>query len=112
MAGELAESLHARGEVDGWETRLVRTVGTHGNGVGELYEALREYSCHLRTKDRLPVLRERQIRRELSERVEARLARRLDAAPGRERLRRAAAARVRAGEDDPYSASEQLLREL
>lgn len=111
LAGELAESLHVRGEVDGWETRLVRTEGTHGNGVGELYEALRAYSRHLNEEDRLAVLRERQIRRELQERVEARLTHRLHAAPGRERLRRAAAG-VRAGEDDPYSASEKLLREM
>ena len=111
LARDLKENLHVRGQVDGWEGRLVRTVGTHGEGLAGLFEAIEAYSCHLKTGNRLAVLRERQIRRELQERVEARLARRLDAAPGRERLRRAAA-RVRAGDDDPYNASEQLLREM
>ena len=110
LAGELAESLHARGKVDGWETRLVRTVGTRGDGVGELYEALRAYSCHLKAEDRLAVLRERQIRREVKERVEALLRLRFSAALSPESLDRAAAD-IRAGEDDPYTAADRLLRE-
>lgn len=108
LAGELRETLHARGEPDGWETRLVRTVGTHGEGVADLYEALEAFSRHQKSGDRLAVLRERQIRRELRERVEARLAFRLNAAPARECLDLAVAL-VRAGEDDPYNAAERLL---
>ncbi len=110
LAGELREALHARGEIDGWEGRLVRTVGTDGRGVGELFETLLARSRHLNTEHRLAALRERQIRRELQERVEARLALRLDAALSGECLGRAAA-RVRAGQDDPYNATERLLRE-
>ncbi len=110
LAGELRETLHARGEVDGWERRLVRTVGTEGRGVKELFETLLAYGCHLKTEDRLAGLRERQIRRELRERVEARLALQFDAALGPECLDRAAA-RVRLGEDDPYNAAQRLLRE-
>lgn len=108
LAKELRETLHARGEVDGWETRLVRTVGTHGEGVAELYETLEAYSRHLKTADRLAVLRERQIRRELRERVEGRLASRLNAALERKCLDRAVA-RIHAGEDDPYNAAGRLL---
>ena len=111
LAKELRETLHARGEVDGWETRLVRTVGTHGEGVAELYETLEAYSRHLKTADRLAVLRERQIRRELRERVEGRLASRLNAALERKCLDRAVA-RIHAGEDDPYAAAEGLLCEI
>ena len=111
LAKELRETLHARGEVDGWETRLVRTVGTHGEGVAELYETLEAYSRHLKTADRLAVLRERQIRRELRERVEGRLASRLNAALERKCLDRAVA-RIHAGEDDPYNAAEGLLTDM
>lgn len=111
LATELRETLHARGEVDGWDTRLVRTVGTHGEGVAELYETLEAYSRHLKTADRLAVLRERQIRRELRERVEGRLASRLNAALERKCLDRAVA-RIHAGEDDPYAAAEGLLCEI
>ena len=111
LAKELRETLHARGEVDGWETRLVRTVGTHAEGVAELYETLEAYSRHLKTADRLAVLRERQIRRELRERVEGRLASRLNAALERKCLDRAVA-RIHAGEDDPYAAAEGLLCEI
>ncbi len=111
LAKELRETLHARGEVDGWETRLVRTVGTHGEGVAELYETLEAYSRHLKTADRLAVLRERQIRRELRERVEGRLASRLNAALERKCLDRAVA-RIHAGENDPYAAAEGLLCEI
>ncbi|MDE2888659.1 MAG: methylmalonyl Co-A mutase-associated GTPase MeaB [Gemmatimonadota bacterium] len=110
LAGELKETLHARGELDGWESRLVCTVGTHGEGLEELYEALEAFSRHLKSGDRLAVLRERQIRRELRERVEGRLTSRLNAAPARERLDRAVS-RVCAGEDDPYNAAERLLGE-
>jgi len=110
LAGELRETLHARGELDGWETRLVRTVGTHGEGLEELYKALEAFSRHLKSGDRLAVLRERQIRRELRERVEGRLASKLNAALERKCLDRAVA-RVRAGEDDPYNAAEGLLGE-
>lgn len=108
---ELRETLHARGEVDGWETRLVRTVGTHGEGVAELYETLEAYSGHLKNGDRLAVLRERQIRRELRERVEGQLASRLNAALERKCLDRAVA-RIHAGEDDPYNAAEGLLTDM
>ena len=111
LAKELRETLHARGEVDGWETRLVRTVGTHGEGVAELYETLEAYSRHLKTADRLAVLRERQIRRELRERVDGRLASRLNAALERKCLDRAVA-RIHAGEDDPYNAAERLLTDM
>ncbi len=110
LAGELRETLHARGELDGWEMRLVRTVGTHGEGLEELFEALEAFSRHLNSGDRLAVLRERQIRRELRERVEGRLASRLNAALERECLDRAVS-RVCAGADDPYNAAERLLGE-
>ena len=111
LAAELRETLHARGEVDGWETRIVRTVGTHGEGVAELYETLEAYSGHLKNGDRLAVLRERQIRRELRERVEGRLASRLNAALERKCLDRAVV-RIHAGEDDPYNAAERLLTDM
>ncbi|MCE2438823.1 MAG: methylmalonyl Co-A mutase-associated GTPase MeaB [Candidatus Latescibacteria bacterium] len=111
LAGALRETLHARGEVDGWETPLVCTVGTQGEGLAELYEALEAYSRHLGTGDRLAVLRNQQLRRELRERVEARLAFSLSAAPARECLDRAVA-RVRAGKDDPYNAAERLSGEM
>lgn len=111
LATELRETLHARGEVDGWETRVVRTVGTDGEGVAELYETLEAYSRHLKTADRLAVLRERQIRRELRERVEGRLASRLNAALERKCLDRAVV-RIHAGEDDPYNAAEGLLTDM
>lgn len=111
LAGELRETLHARGELDGWETRLVRTVGTCGEGLEALYEALEAFSRHLKSGDRLAVLRERQIRRELRERVEARLAFKLNTTPARECLDHAVA-RIRAGEDDPYNAAERLSGEL
>ena len=110
LAGELREALHAVGEVDGWETRLVRTVGTEGEGVAELYETLEAYACHLKTGDRLAVLRERQTRRELRERVEARLSSAMNAALAQACLDRAVA-RIHAGEDDPYNAAEKLLGE-
>ncbi|MDE3001281.1 MAG: methylmalonyl Co-A mutase-associated GTPase MeaB [Gemmatimonadota bacterium] len=110
LAGELRETLHARGERDGWETRLVRTVGSNGEGLEALYQSLEAFSRHLKSGHRLAVLRERQIRRELRERVERRLALRMNAALARESLDRAVA-RVRAGEDDPYNAAERLLCE-
>ena len=110
LAAELRETLHARGEVDGWEGRLVRTVATDGGGVEKLFDALQEYLRHLNTEERLAGLRERQMRRELRERVEVRLAHRLDAALSGECLDRAAA-RIRAGEDDPYNAAGKLMRE-
>ena len=111
LAAELRETLHTRGEVDGWEGRLVRTVATDGGGVEELFDALQAYLRHLNTEERLAGLRERQMRRELRERVEARLAHRLEAALSGECLGRAAA-RVCAGEDDPYSAAGKLMCEM
>lgn len=111
LAGELREFLHARGELDGWEMRLVGTVGTHGEGLEALYEALEAFSRHLKSGDRLAVLRERQIRRELRERVEARLAFKLNTTPARECLDHAVA-RIRAGEDDPYNAAERLSGDM
>jgi LAO/AO transport system kinase len=103
---ELEQMIHF-GPHRAWQPPVVRTVATRGDGVAELWEAVRSHRAHLTTTGELARRRRARLAEEIStivaERVRARVRR--SCADDLERL----VAGVERRELSPYAAAEALL---
>ena len=100
--------LSAAGE---WPTPIQRTVATDGQGIGELVDQIGAHRAYLeRTgtfRQRRADSARRQVRAIVEERVQRRLERLTAGAEWEQRF-----ARIAARQEDPYSAAEEVLREV
>ncbi len=92
----------------GWRPPIVKTVAARGEGVDELWEALRAHRAFLEVGGRLTGRREKRLREELHAIVAERLYERAGELCQGERFEELAAS-VLARRMDPYSAAEALL---
>ncbi|REF35376.1 methylmalonyl Co-A mutase-associated GTPase MeaB [Thermasporomyces composti] len=102
-------SLGERSE-GAWTPPVIRTVATTGDGLDKLVEAVEAHREHLRRSEELAARRARRAREEIETLTIVELRRRLSLLPDN-RLD-ALAARVLAGELDPYRAADMLVAEL
>jgi len=102
-------SLGERSE-GAWTPPVIRTVATTGDGLDKLVEAVEAHREHLRRSEELAARRARRAREEIETLTIVELRRRLSSLPDN-RLD-ALAARVLAGELDPYRAADMLVAEL
>lgn len=94
----------------GWRPPVLRTVATSGEGIAEVLAAVEDHRRWQEREDRLGARRRARRRDEILRLVELRVRERaLDAAARSGRLD-ALAARVHAGELDPYTAAEEILK--
>lgn len=92
---------HAR-----WQPPVLRTTATDGTGITEVLDALEQHRRYLEEHGLLAERRKARHRREILELIEQRVLARV----GADRVE-GLAARVAAGEFDPYTAAERLIRE-
>jgi LAO/AO transport system kinase len=93
-----------------WKPPIVKTVGSRGEGIDELWEAIGAHRRFLEADGRLIQRRERRVREELHSIVVGRLYERAGELCSGERFE-AMAASVLSREQDPYTAVESLLQE-
>lgn len=93
---------------DAWQPPVLLTTASNGEGVAEVADALDEHHARLVETGELERRRVRRVREEIEALALASLRRRWEARDDGERLERLAA-RVVAGEADPYAAAEDLL---
>ncbi len=93
-----------------WKPPIVKTVGSRGEGIDELWEAIGAHRRFLEADGRLTRRRERRVREELHSIVVGRLYERAGELCSGERFE-AMAASVLSRQQDPYTAVESLLRE-
>ncbi len=107
---ELSLQPGARGvpEAAGWKPSIVKTVGSKGEGIEELWEAIGHHRSFLEADGRLAKRREQRVREELHSIVVGRLYERAGEVCSGPRFEEAAAA-VLSRELDPYAAAEALL---
>ncbi len=105
---DLEGLLRFRGPDDGWTPPVITTVAESGEGVDDLWDAVRHHREHLERTGQLPARRAARILRELDtvlvQRLRARAAELLGAG-GSE----AVLADLAAGQIDPYAAADRLL---
>jgi LAO/AO transport system kinase len=93
-----------------WQVPVLATEAINNVGIDELYEQIKKHRRALEETGRLPRRRQEQRRREFLEIVERRVADELlKLMEGNEELSRHMAM-VEAGEVDPYSAADEILR--
>lgn len=102
------EQMLDLGDRGPWRPPVVDTVGTTGEGVGELFDALRRHRVHLEETGELERRRALRLREELHRIVLERLHERARAAEDAADLD-AIEARVLARELDPWAAADQIL---
>jgi len=95
-------------ESAGWTPPVLRTIAHRGSGVEGLVQALAEHADWLSSSGRLQARRRRQAREEIEALAQADFLDRARAGLGDATIDDLAA-RVAAGELDPYSAADQLL---
>jgi LAO/AO transport system kinase len=107
---ELSLQPGARGvpELTDWKPPIVKTVGSKGEGVDELWDAIAAHRGFLESDGRLARRRERRVREELHSIVLGRLYERAGDVCSGPRFE-AAAASVLSRDVDPYTAVETLL---
>jgi LAO/AO transport system kinase len=111
-AADTVRDLRGMLELSGhraWETPIVQTVATTGEGVDELYDAVVQHRAHLESTGEAEARRRARLREELRALVGARMQERANAAcdgPAFEKVVDEVAARER----DPYDAADELLR--
>jgi LAO/AO transport system kinase len=103
-ATEIKTMLGLAPEHPGWRPPVLLTVASEGGGIGEVLEALKRHRRYLEDRGLLSQRRKVRRRREILELVEERVL----AWVGGD-LVDALAARVAAGELDPYTAADELL---
>ncbi len=94
-----------------WAPPIVTAVGTTGEGVEDLWQAVRSHQDHLRTDGRLERRRRERLEAEIRSMASERLRERLEKRIGREAFDDLVS-RVVAREIDPYSAVEELVSEV
>ncbi|MGH9034612.1 MAG: methylmalonyl Co-A mutase-associated GTPase MeaB, partial [Acidimicrobiia bacterium] len=93
-----------------WKPPIVKTVGSRGEGIDELWEAIGAHRRHLEADGRLARRRERRVREELHSIVVGRLYERAGELCSGPRFDQAAAS-VLSREIDPYTAVDTLLHD-
>jgi LAO/AO transport system kinase len=110
LVAELRTMLQL-GDERAWPTPIQQTVATDGQGVGELVDRIGEHRAYLeRTgtwRQRRADSARRQVRAIVEDRVQRRLEQLMSGAAWEQRF-----TRIAAREDDPYSAAEEVLREV
>jgi LAO/AO transport system kinase len=104
-ATEIKMMLGLAPNVTGWHPPVLLTVAAEGGGVAEVLAAIEQHRKYLADHGLLSRRRQARRRREILELVEERLLARV----GTDRID-ALAARVAAGELDPYTAADELVR--
>ncbi|KRV49509.1 transporter [Wenjunlia vitaminophila] len=94
-----------------WRPPIVRTVASRGEGVDEVVEALEKHRAWMEERGALTARRRRRAAGEVETIALTALRQRIGDLHGDRRLD-ALAARITAGELDPYSAADELVREL
>jgi LAO/AO transport system kinase len=101
----------AGGDASGWRPPVVPTTATTGKGVEDVWRAIGDHRAHLLAGAGLDERRRRRAAEELTRMVAAALMDRARAATEGPRAAELAAAVAR-GDVDPWSAAEELLRDL
>jgi GTPase len=100
-------AMARRGEQD-WKPPIVTTVATSGDGIADLAAAVDAHGSWLDSSGERDRRRRARAREEVAAIAMAELRQRMGGLPGDSRLDRLAA-RVAAGELDPYSAADELV---
>jgi len=110
LVAELRMMVQLRTEESWWQVPVIATEAVNNIGIDELYCQIKNHRRALEETGRLPQRRQEQRRREFLEIVERRVSDELlKLVEGDEELSRHMA-RVEAGEVDPYSAADEILR--
>jgi len=110
LVAELGMMVHLYSQQSWWQVPILATQAINDVGTKELYEQIEKHRQALEETGRLSQRRQEQRRREFMETVERRVAGELlKLVESDEELRRHMAM-VEAGEVDPYSAADEVLR--
>ena len=110
LVAELQMMVQLRQEENWWQVPVIATEAINSVGIDELYLQIKNHRRALEETGRLPQRRQEQRRREFLEIVERRVSDELlKLVEGDEELSRHMAM-VEAGEVDPYSAADEILR--
>ncbi len=110
LVAELKTMVQLRPEETWWQVPVIATEAVNNVGIDELYCHIKNHRRALEETGRLPQRRQEQRRREFLEIVERRVSDELlKLVEGDEELSRRMAM-VEAGEVDPYSAADEILR--
>lgn len=110
LVAELKMMVHLRSEEEWWEVPVVATEAVNNVGIDELYRQIERHRQALEESGRLEQQRKQQRRREFLETVERRVADELFRLIERDEELARYMAMVEAGEVDPYSAADEVLR--
>ncbi|MGW1990496.1 methylmalonyl Co-A mutase-associated GTPase MeaB [Embleya sp. NPDC001921] len=108
--GHMLSLGEARGP-GGWRPPIVKTVASRGEGVDEVVEALEKHRAWMEAGGELTRRRRRRVADEVEAIAVTALRSRIGDLPGGRRLD-ALAARVLAGDLDPYAAADELIAGL
>jgi LAO/AO transport system kinase len=110
LVAELRAMVHLRSEESWWQVPVVATEAINDVGIEELYGRIEEHRQMLEETGRLLQRRQEQRRREFLEIVERRVSEELLKMVERDEELGRHMAMVEAGEVDPYSAADEILR--
>ena len=110
LVAELEMMLHLRSEESWWQTPVLATEAINNVGIEELYGQIEKHRQALNETGRLSQRRQEQRRREFLEIVERKLSDELLQLVERDKELARHMAMVEAGEIDPYSAADEILR--
>lgn len=110
LVAELQTMLHLRSEETWWQVPVLATEAINNVGIEELYRQIEKHRQTLEETSRLVQRRQEQRRREFVEIVERRVANELFRLIEHDEELGRYMAMVEAGEIDPYSAADEVLR--
>ena len=110
LVAELQMMVHLYSKQSWWQVPVMATEAINDVGTGELYEQIGKHRQALEETGRLSQRRQEQRRREFLETVERRVAGELLKLVERDEGLSRYIATVAAGEVDPYSAADEVLR--
>ena len=110
LVAELEMMLHLRSEESWWQIPVLATEAINNVGIEELYGQIEKHRQALNETGRLSQRRQEQRRREFLEIVERKLSDELLQLVERDKELARHMAMVEAGEVDPYSAADEIIR--
>lgn len=110
LVTELTMMIHLYARQGSWQVPVMATEAINDVGIQELYEHIEKHRQTLEESGRLSQRRQEQRRREFMEMVERRVAGELLRLIERDEDMSRHMAMVEAGEVDPYSAADEILR--
>jgi len=105
---EIDMVLGMRSQDEGWHPPVIKTTALEGEGIETLFRGIKDHRLFLEQNDLLDVLRRENIRSEITQLVEQRLAQSLWDNSKMKDLLEDFADKVVAGEMSPYEASEEV----